>query len=100
MAVKKASPLPHQEDYVLQRVTDVVKENERQSQGVLDDAELVSVETDSPGEKDVVHKLGKNPSGYILVDTNAFVVLRKVSSDENKIRLDFSNAVTAKILVF
>lgn len=102
MATKKATPLPHSDDYSIQRVVETVAANERSasSPGLFDDAELVSVEVGAAGEKDVLHKLGKNPSGYILVESDTFLVFRKVSSDENKIRFEFSGATKAKLVLF
>lgn len=101
MAVKKASPLPHQEDYAAQRVADVVRGNERPgTPGVFDGGKLHSVEVAAAGEKDLIHKLGKKPSGFVVADTDQFILVRRVSSDATTIKLDYSGACNTKIMVY
>ncbi len=100
-AVKKASPLPHQEDYASQRVADTVKENARPGDaGVFDGAKLHSVVITGAVSKDLIHKLGKKPTGFFVADTDQFVLVRRVSSDATIIRLDYSGPCNAKVVVF
>ena len=99
--VRKASPLPYQEDYESQRVADVVKQNARPATpGVFDGAKEFSETLRAAGTKDIIHKLGKKPTGFELADTDQFVLVRKVSSDETLIKLDFSGACSAKVVVY
>jgi hypothetical protein len=98
--VKKATPLPKQDGFQMQTLSDVVKRSERTDHQVFDGGELIEVEVSAAGEKDVLHKLGKTPSGFVLADIDTFVLIRRVSSDKIKIRLEFSGACNAKVMVF
>ena len=101
MVTKKTSPLPHQEDYAAQRVASVVSENERPGPpDVFDGGKLHSVEVAAAGEKDLIHKLGKKPSGFVVADSDQFILVRRVSSDTTTIKLDYSGACNAKIMVY
>ena len=68
--------------------------------GVFDGAKEFSVTLGAAGTKDIIHKLGKKPTGFVLADTDQFVLVRKVSSDETLIKLDFSGACSAKVVVY
>ena len=99
--VRKATPLPHQEDYAAQRVADAVKENARPvDPNIFDGAKVYLVEVTAAGEKDLLHKLGKVPSGFLVVDTDQFVQVRRVSATDAVIRFDYSGACNVEIMVY
>lgn len=101
--VKKATPLPKQDGFQMQTLSDVVKRSERTDHQVFDGGEVLDVEVATPfppHEVDVIHKLGKVPSGFVIINTDTLVIARQVSADKLKIRLQFSTTCNAKVMVF
>jgi len=97
---KKATPLPKQDGFQAQTLSDAVKRGERSDPQVFDGGELIAVKPSGAGEKDVLHQLGKTPQGFVVAYIDTFVLVRQVSADKLKIRLEFSGACSAKIMVF